>query len=150
MIIDENKDPYKIVSDKDEDEYKSDTNTEDEDDDNDDDDERNDNSDDDQTLVYELPNEGLVPTKANASDAALKKEVTDTSLTINKHSSVSCIENTTIAEDEDENEKFKEIIDNGLSHVDTECENKGKEIVEISRRNSTGSFNKIDRYIESC
>ena len=89
--------------------------------------------------MCELPNEGLVPTKADASDAASKKEVTDTSL-VDKNSSVSCIENTT-DDDHDENEKFKEIIDNGLNHVDTESENEGQEIVEISQRNSTGSLN---------
>ena len=92
--------------------------------------------------MCELPNEGLVPTKA-ASDAAAIKEVTDTSR-VDKNSSVSCIENTT----DDENEEFKEIIDNGLNHVDTESENEGQEIVEISQRNSTGSLNIFFREIK--
>ena len=92
--------------------------------------------------MCELPNEGLVPTKA-ASDAAAIKEVTDTSR-VDKNSSVSCIENTT----DDENEEFKEIIDNGLNQLDTEGGNKGQETVEIRLRNFTGSLNQILRQIK--
>ena len=127
--------PNKIVSDKnDVGEYESDPNAEN--DDVDDNDEHNENSDDDQTLVCEVPNEGLVAT--TSASAASKNQVTDTKKrTDYKNSSVSCIDNISAANADDE--KFKETIDNGLKHVDTESEKEGKEIVEISR-NSTGSL----------